>query len=1637
MAVKMSIQFRKEIALLLSLVGLAFSGWAEQVSSDLAVRAVNTLIAEEGQMECPIEGTVSSVRLCTATNGASFYVAKLAGGGFVVTSTDTDIDPIIAISSEPDLVEDPRNPLWAFLVCDMGERRESLPENNRSGAGLMSVSASDESSPAARWARLTSSGARLMGVAVKISDVRVSPLLKTKWGQSYVAGKTCYNYFTPGHYVCGCTATAASQILRYHKFPTEPVTPHEFLIEVDGMASGWTQYGGTYNWDQMPYVPNAKTTLAQRMAIGKLTYDVGLAVNDSYSRYLTWGYLSLFVDLCHEWGYAHATSFVDYVDDDDYGYQRSDYLTKQQLQSVLIPNLDAKLPVGVRIHQYGRNGHFVVADGYGYLGSQWGVHLNFGWDGASDAWYILPGKMAAGYTGISDLCGNIYPHGPTRGGIVSGRVLSSSTRKPVSGIVVTASNRVDNVVQYAKTDARGIYAFILPEREDPDSWCDDCEDDEDWNGQSGGDWDDDDCEDCYDDCEDCYDDYEEYWELDYDERNHLSFNGIEENGEYVDSEWVIYLENASTGLDEAAPTSYQLGIWDAKNYHDQNFYVRLYTVKFDANGGVGTSSRTCNVLGALPEPTRTGYAFDGWFTAAEGGDRVTATTEPAGNVTYYAHWTANTYTVTFEANGGAGSMEPMTFTYDEAQSLRAGAFVKGDSAFHGWSLTPRGLVAFVDGESVKNLTAVPDGVVTLYAVWYGDVVAAEAGRYIKAPIPTLGYDVPTDGQTPYTVVALGLPAGLSLRSNAAVKDKRGRVIKKAKVEWWIEGVPTADSDYATNPAYLVITANGRTETVPLYLETLAQDVVDLGELDLGASVNTNDWLAGVGAGWAVSGLPTGLNFAAKRVTKKSGTKTVTVAEAYSVYGRTTRAGLFTITAKRKTGAYYETKKFRVLVRPDEGFDKTLFGHGLADMTTMAYEPLAKWDLMSGEVFNADGECVDSWPGVSAEAGVKVAKVTGLPAGLTFAAADTYAYANAKRKTGRYLRQAGQTIVGTPTRPGTYVVTFTKNVQERVKGKLKTVARTAQVLWKVEPNGAEPSLDGFNDGEGGVVKSGVVGLRYGDLLAFSATEGASVTASGLPSGIRLADLGGGNYAFTGFTAKAGTYLVTVTATLKGKTVRKRLALKVEGLPEWATGTYSGRVVESALGPYPHVATLAVSAAGRITGKFQDRGTNWTVSAASYDVCDAGAYCCTGLVARYAYKERVGRKTVTKYLERTFGLAVRESDDLEPARGVARLDEICEEGACGYSAYQNVWGRPEFKALGAKLFYTSKKLPYRTWGNVDADGVEASDTLSVKVTPAGAVTATLTVDTGRTTTDRKTRKRVKVYYKTSYSAVLFPTTAANAEPFGAAADLYFAPSPANGFPGLCVTVDYPFGPRVTPGPGESINGHTGEFTGHGSVQFPADGGGTETLNGIFEVNVGANLLFTGVFKGTDGTSAPFSGRFVRGEEYGASGVPITVGGAAMSMWLGCAPIPFGDKADGAGEIAGGNEPGASDDGPSICLEGAWQNIWKRADISGEWKPSFAEGTEKRVDLSTAGYAAGDALTYAFGAGGKVSVTGSVYGEAVDVQAQANLTGASGGTAHFNLFFISNGHLFRQLFTVQLDEVVSAGGIKLVAGDFSRLD
>ena len=68
-----------------------------------------------------------------------------------------------------------------------------------------------------------------------------------------------------------------------------------------------------------------------------------------------------------------------------------------------------------------------------------------------------------------------------------------------------------------------------------------------------------------------------------------------------------------------------------------------YTVTFNANGGTCETASAETVdgkLATLPDATRVGYIFNGWFDAAEGGNKISTETEFTTNKTVYAQWTA-------------------------------------------------------------------------------------------------------------------------------------------------------------------------------------------------------------------------------------------------------------------------------------------------------------------------------------------------------------------------------------------------------------------------------------------------------------------------------------------------------------------------------------------------------------------------------------------------------------------------------------------------------------------------------------------------------------------------------------------------------------------------------------------------------------------------------------------------------------------------------------------------------------------------------------------------------------------------------------------------------------------------------------
>lgn len=144
-----------------------------------------------------------------------------------------------------------------------------------------------------------------------------------------------------------------------------------------------------------------------------------------------------------------------------------------------------------------------------------------------------------------------------------------------------------------------------------------------------------------------------------------------------------------------------------------------YTIKYDANGGTGAPSEQTkfhgeSVLLSSVTPARSGYSFKNWLSTAQN-----QTYNPS---TYYGHdesttmkaqWVANTYAVTYNANGGTGAPSSQTKTHGVALTLSKVEPTRTNYKFLGWATSKNATVAvYQPGELYASNAAV-----TLYAVW--------------------------------------------------------------------------------------------------------------------------------------------------------------------------------------------------------------------------------------------------------------------------------------------------------------------------------------------------------------------------------------------------------------------------------------------------------------------------------------------------------------------------------------------------------------------------------------------------------------------------------------------------------------------------------------------------------------------------------------------------------------------------------------------------------------------------------------------------------------------------------------------------------------------------------------------------------
>lgn len=162
------------------------------------------------------------------------------------------------------------------------------------------------------------------------------------------------------------------------------------------------------------------------------------------------------------------------------------------------------------------------------------------------------------------------------------------------------------------------------------------------------------------------------------------------------------------------------GTVNVAQYENAVVNVGIYTVTYDVNGGTGTITNATVIAGnsvvlddgsGLTAPEN--KTFGGWATtsSAEESD-VSSPYTPHANTTLYAVW-LDTYTVTYSANGGTGTIDAVTVVAGNSITLSDGTGLTApeNKTFGGWATT--------DSAEEPDVTSpyTPEASLTLYAVW--------------------------------------------------------------------------------------------------------------------------------------------------------------------------------------------------------------------------------------------------------------------------------------------------------------------------------------------------------------------------------------------------------------------------------------------------------------------------------------------------------------------------------------------------------------------------------------------------------------------------------------------------------------------------------------------------------------------------------------------------------------------------------------------------------------------------------------------------------------------------------------------------------------------------------------------------------
>ena len=365
---------KRSILSLLAIL-MTIMAWADNVTVQQALQQAQRFIQQRedaGSRPKRVKGSAAS-QLTMVNQFSGLYLFNVGdNGGFVVVSNDDRTLPILGFSDkgviDPDNMPDNMRAWLQGYADEIAWAKEHMPNNTKA----------------------TTAGAVKTPCRVgSHSTAAIAPLVTARWDQSTPFNDLCPEYSSGKKSATGCVATAMAQVMYYHKWPQAATavipayTTSGYGINMpslpattfdwDNMLDEYSNHWNGSNWESLP-----DYTAVQGTAVATLMQYCGSSILMNYGPSSGANTDKVASALREYFGYNKSTTqFVS----------RSFY-TAAKWADLMYHELANGRPV-VYGGQSSSNGHEFVCDGYQYADGTDFFHINWGWGGLSDDYFVL------------------------------------------------------------------------------------------------------------------------------------------------------------------------------------------------------------------------------------------------------------------------------------------------------------------------------------------------------------------------------------------------------------------------------------------------------------------------------------------------------------------------------------------------------------------------------------------------------------------------------------------------------------------------------------------------------------------------------------------------------------------------------------------------------------------------------------------------------------------------------------------------------------------------------------------------------------------------------------------------------------------------------------------------------------------------------------------------------------------------------------------------------------------------------------------------------------------------------------------------------------------------------------------------